>query len=199
MLTIRHRLVLTRPQFARSAQILVVTLVRILTRFALSMSDTGPDHYEVLSLSALYQKGKLISQDQIKAAYRQALLKSHPDKSQHLLSTKSRHTVDEITVAYKTLSTPISRAEYDRTLRLQDSKILESTIKPLTGLDVADLDDLEYNEEQRIWYRSCRCGNKRGYLISEADLEREAEHGEIIAGCGGCSLWLKVLFQVTDE
>ena len=193
---IRHRYA---TSILRAALIfLVVTLVHIPIRLGLSMSGTGQDHYEVLSLSSSYQKGHLIPQDRIKAAYRQALLKSHPDKSQHLSPTKSRFTVDEITVAYKTLSSPISRAEYDRKLRLRDSKIPQSTTKPLTGLETADLDDLGYDEEQQVWYRSCRCGNMRGYLFSEADLEREAEHGEIIAGCRGCSLWLKILFQVTD-
>lgn len=68
-----------------------------------------------------------------------------------------------------------------------------------TGIETVDLDDLEVDEAQGIWYRSCRCGDERGFLIKEADLEEAAEDGEVSVGCRGCSLWLKVLFGVVED
>jgi len=68
-----------------------------------------------------------------------------------------------------------------------------------TGIETVDLDDLKVDEAQGIWYRSCRCGDERGFLIKEADLEEAAEDGEISVGCKGCSLWLKVLFGVMED
>ncbi|KAI9371004.1 heme peroxidase [Aspergillus egyptiacus] len=187
-----------------------------------SMS-TAPDFYEILSLPFPSTSSSL-SKQQLKAAYHKALLKHHPDKASSaitkdplrapiLCSSGSSHTstptitVDEITAAYKTLSDPILRAEYDRSLRLDRSRAAGREKNGAvfhTGLEVVDLEDLVCDEgdtedSQAVWYRGCRCGDERGFLVSEQDLEREAEHGEIVVGCRGCSLWMKVLFAVQDE
>ena len=165
------------------------------------MPRAEQNHYKVLSLSPLLEDDRTISRDQLKVAYRQALLQSHPDKSNAAKASspsKAKYTIDEIAEAFKVLSDPLSRSAFDRKLRLQHSQAPETVTKPLTGLETVDLDDLYYNEEQSIWYRPCHCGNTRGYLISEEDLEKEVEHGEIIAGCGGCSLWLRVVFQQAE-
>ena len=120
-------------------------------------------------------------------------------------STQQRtYTIDEITTAYKTLSDPHLRAEYDRSLRLDRAKIAERERTGdvfHTGLEAVDLEDLACDEgdaENLVWYRGCRCGDERGFLVSEMDLEREVEQGEVVVGCRGCSLWLKVLFAVED-
>jgi len=68
-----------------------------------------------------------------------------------------------------------------------------------TGIETVDLDDLNVNEAQGIWYRGCRCGDERGFLVREADLEEAVDDGEISVGCKGCSLWLKVLFGVMED
>ena len=62
------------------------------------------------------------------------------------------------------------------------------------------MEDLEYEEAQGtpVWYRICRCGDDRGFLIREQDLEEAEDDGEICVGCRGCSLWLKVLFAVVE-
>ena len=105
-------------------------------------------------------------------------------------------------MAFSTLSDSKSRAEYDRGLK-QGATRGERGVKGResfrTGVEAADLDDLETDEAQSVWYRSCRCGDERGFLIREADLEEAAEDGEISVGCRGCSLWLKVLFSVMEE
>jgi len=159
-----------------------------------------PNYYEVLALSQSPRAHHLISQEDIKLAYRRALLQHHPDKSapSSLQPAKRKYTIDEITTAYKVLSDSSARSEFNRQLRLLTSHSSQPAVKPLSGLETIDLDDLEFDSTKNIWYRSCRCGNEKGYLITEDELEKEAEHSEIITGCGGCSLWLKVVFQQAD-
>ncbi|GLB03080.1 diphthamide biosynthesis protein 4 [Aspergillus tubingensis] len=183
------------------------------------------DHYEVLNLP-FTETPTALSKQQLKAAYHKALLKHHPDKAPGAIAkdvqtsststsslttsdtnsshTTHRYTIDEITTAYKTLSDPYLRAEYDRSLRLDRARVAEREKTGTvfhTGLEVVDLEDLACDEsdaDAALWYRGCRCGDERGFLVTEQDLEREAEHGEIVVGCRGCSLWMKVLFAVED-
>ncbi|KAL2260639.1 hypothetical protein VTK26DRAFT_5297 [Humicola hyalothermophila] len=94
-----------------------------------------------------------------------------------------------------------------------------------TGIETVDLDDLDCEEFTNTttaaaaaaaargappttttttttttrWYRACRCGNPRGYLFDEADLEDAADLGELMVGCADCSLWLRVHFAVVDD
>lgn len=198
------------------------------------MTKSSPvvaDYYQILSLSFTGSSSSL-SKQQIKLAYHKALLQHHPDKACAIAqdtrtphngpmasrlspgngtsartsdSTQQRtYTIDEITTAYKTLSDPRLRAEYDRSLRLDRAKIAEREKTGdvfHTGLEVVDLEDLVCDEgdaENLVWYRGCRCGDERGFVVSEMDLEREVEQGEVVVGCRGCSLWLKVLFAVED-
>lgn len=129
---------------------------------------------------------------------------TRPGKGSSKPQPQQMYTIDEITTAYKTLSTPHLRAEYDRTLRLDRAQYAsrEKTGGVFhTGLEVVDLEDLTSDEsgpESVVWFRGCRCGDERGFLVTEQELEREVEAGEIVVGCRGCSLWLKVLFAVED-
>ncbi|PGH04629.1 hypothetical protein AJ79_07026 [Helicocarpus griseus UAMH5409] len=130
-------------------------------------------------------------------------------------NTPHTFTIDQITAAYKVLSDPVARTEYDRSLRLSgingssghgdgggDGTIFR------TGMETFDLDDMVEAEggsndhddggEGGVWYRSCRCGEERGFLVLEEDLEREAERGEVVVGCLGCSLWARVVFAVEE-
>jgi diphthamide biosynthesis protein 4 len=157
-----------------------------------------PNHYEVLGLSSA--PGKRYASDDLKLAYRRALLRNHPDKASsggsHEPATP-RFTVGEITQAFKTLSDPASRLEYDRQRRLDGHHAGDAATA--TAQEVVDLDDLAYDGDEGVWYRGCRCGQARGYQIREADLEKEAERGELIAGCAGCSLWMRVVFQLVED
>lgn len=182
-------------------------------------ASSRADFYQILSIPFTGASTGLPKQT-IKLAYHKALLKHHPDKAsavaqESVLSratyngsgadgNESRYTIDEITTAYKTLSDTALRAEYDRALRLDRVKLAEREKTDVfhTGLEVVDLEDLACDDsdaESFCWYRGCRCGDDRGFLVTEDELEREAEHGEIIVGCRGCSLWLKVLFAVEDD
>ncbi|KAM7209057.1 Diphthamide biosynthesis protein 4 [Naviculisporaceae sp. PSN 640] len=180
------------------------------------------------SIDDAYLKGGETSSTQlIKRAYRRALLSHHPDKQQHQQNashptTKTtntnlhEYTIDQISQAYAILSSPTQRSLYDRQLKLQNSSSStdsSSSSNPQqsqdlfqTGIENIDLDDLEsfdetspQGEPQTKWYRSCRCGNPRGYLFSESDLEDAADLGELMVGCADCSLWLRVHFAVLED
>ncbi|KAH9844527.1 diphthamide biosynthesis protein-like protein 4 [Teratosphaeria destructans] len=164
-----------------------------------------PDHYEILGLESR-RFARDLSVQEIKNAYKRALLQHHPDKgisSTHESAPPEPRilTVDTITLAYKTLSTPSSRSAYDREL-LQRLAVETGTSNAgrvhRTGLETVDLDSLDFDDETGIWSRSCRCGDGNGFIVTEAELEKNAEEGELTVGCKGCSLWLKVLFGVDE-
>ncbi|KAF1914944.1 hypothetical protein BDU57DRAFT_501729 [Ampelomyces quisqualis] len=96
----------------------------------------------------------------------------------------------------------------------------------LSGLDVLDLSDFDVwdprsrvegllpedggggggggdgarGEGLMVWTRACRCGFAQGYRICEEELEDAVGRGEgeVLVGCGGCSLWVRVGFGVED-
>ncbi|KAF2831969.1 hypothetical protein CC86DRAFT_377211 [Ophiobolus disseminans] len=55
-------------------------------------------------------------------------------------------------------------------------------------------------EGQMEWTRACRCGEEQGYRILEEELGEAEERGEaeVLVGCGGCSLWVRVGFGVEE-
>jgi diphthamide biosynthesis protein 4 len=181
-------------------------------------SKKTPNYYTTLSLSAR-RYDPTLTPAEVKAAYKRALLQHHPDKKFTSSPPQSRNniTIDSIALAYKILSSPSLKAEYDSHLQ-QNSRSYnnkpnnnnansdfededeESDIMFRTGLETVDLDDLEFVEDSKAdeetWTRSCRCGDDGGFVVSEKELEANAEDGEVIVGCRGCSLWLRVLFGV---
>ncbi|KAL2362825.1 hypothetical protein RJZ56_004296 [Blastomyces dermatitidis] len=133
-----------------------------------------------------------------------------------------RYTIDQITTAYKVLSDPVARAEYDRSLRLlgingdrHGHGHGDDEGTPFrTSMEVFDLDDMQMadgtfgpdfgtnsddNGSGGTWYHSCRCGEEKGFVVLEEELEREAERGEVVVGCRGCSLWATVVFAVDES
>ncbi|PLN82685.1 DnaJ domain-domain-containing protein, partial [Aspergillus taichungensis] len=142
-------------------------------------------HYEILNLPfPTSSTSTTLTKQQLKTAYHKALLQHHPDKTSSSTSSPStptttptytdtntdkKHTIDAITTAYKTLSDPRQRAEYDAHLRLS-RRNNPQTSGPgghggdahfHTGLEVVDLEDLhcEETETETVWYRGCRCGD----------------------------------------
>jgi len=156
------------------------------------------NHYSILGLHPGLPYPPT-SQQELKTAYHRALLKHHPDRvaGGTPLPSRSTVTVDEITQAYKTLSDPDSRADYDRFLA-QSTAGKPSARVHHTGLETVDLDSLAFDEQAQIWSRSCRCGDCKGFVVTESELENHVEDGELMVGCKGCSLWLRVLFGVED-
>lgn len=159
------------------------------------------DHYAILMLTHSKENRATPTEKEIKLAYRRALLSHHPDKSNLTQVSTPKHTIDQITIAYKTLVDPVARSEYNRLLALKPSTAAASTLSQTShpGLETVDLDELAYDDERGIWYRSCRCGKERGYAVSEEELESSIEHGEVLTGCQGCSLWLRVTFAVAED
>lgn len=163
-------------------------------------------HYAILDMEERQHDPSLTQQD-VKQAYKRALLLHHPDKERRTEShtavrdaraSQEAVSIDAIAIAFKTLSDPSLRAEYDRELRLSQKKEGNSGQQKSyhTGLDTVDLDDLAYHETTSTWTRACRCGQKAGFVVSEEELEKHADLGELVTGCRGCSLWLRVLFGV---
>ena len=171
-----------------------------------------PTHYETLGLPSSLQNGSALAGQTLRAAYRAALLRWHPDKSTINSGTlkssrsepRSRYSIDQISTAYSTLSDSKKREEYNRELRAQDifkadTKRNSWEKKFKTGVEIVDLDDLTYDEAQGVWYRGCRCGDEKGFEVREENLEEGQTDGEVAVGCKGCSLWLRVLFGTVHE
>lgn len=176
-------------------------------------------HYEVLDLqpTLLSSAEPQDAATLVKRAYRRALLRNHPDKAQSQgassngtssadakMSATALYTVDQISTAYAVLSAPQRRGEYDAALRT--SRLAGSAGgggdeegKFQTGIENVDLDDLDFDEREERWYRSCRCGNDRGYSFQEDDLVEASDDGILMVGCQDCSLWLKVHFAVVED
>jgi diphthamide biosynthesis protein 4 len=166
--------------------------------------DERLDYYQLLGLEHK-RTAAVLSSEEVKAAYRRALLQHHPDKQSSASPKRpfrkgngASVTVDDIALAYKVLSEPPLRVEYDRWINSRD---LNGDVKDRvhrTGLETVDLDDLAFDPASALWSRSCRCGEEKGYIVSEPELEKNAEDGELIVGCKGCSLWLRVLFGIEE-
>lgn len=158
--------------------------------------DRGVDYYTLLGLQTKRSDVILSSQD-LRDAYKRALLLHHPDKKLINGALPQTATVDNVTFAYRTLSDPNARARYDRSLNISDNSVMskdDGTHR--TGLETVDLDALTFRPKTEIWTRACRCGDAQGHIVTEQDLENHVEDGEITVGCKGCSLWLRVLFGV---
>lgn len=176
------------------------------------MALSSPSHYQVLGLTPTILNSQHDPSTLIKQAYRRALLRHHPDKaassaspslsssSQSKSSNAQLYTVDQITQAFTILSSPRQRSTYDANLRLSRANgDDDSQARFQTGIENVDLDDLAFDEGEERWYRSCRCGNDRGYSFQETDLEEVEHEGLLMVGCQDCSLWLKVHFAVVED
>ncbi|KAK5001954.1 hypothetical protein LTR28_012021, partial [Elasticomyces elasticus] len=109
------------------------------------MPTYQPDHYTILGLDDQRQNAALGAQT-IKHAYKKALLRHHPDKAVKSPAKTTRPSIDDIALAYKTLSDPVLRADYDRTPNPTFTRPAQSDDRvTLTGLEEADLDDLDFD------------------------------------------------------
>ncbi|KAI1768313.1 hypothetical protein GGR53DRAFT_438300 [Hypoxylon sp. FL1150] len=118
-------------------------------------------------------------------------------QSQSQSQTRILYTVDQIQHAYTILSDRKQRSEYNRSLRSQNKGQATSSFQ--TGVETVDLDDLAFDERTGVYYRSCRCGNARGYAFTEENLEEFEDDGVLMVECLDCSLWIRVLFAAAEE
>lgn len=164
----------------------------------------------------------------LRKAYKIALLAVHPDKqtSTHkgadTATKRNAYSVDDVKEAYTVLSDARKRREYNEFL-LRNPALLRGDgmardsgregnkdgdfVLGLELLDLSDFDEEEVRdghaggESGRVeWTRRCRCGNERGFRIIEEELEDAEKSGEkeVLVGCEGCSLWVRVGFEVEE-
>jgi diphthamide biosynthesis protein 4 len=162
-----------------------------------------PTHYQILQLP--HVNGPINPVD-LRVAYRRALLVHHPDKNIPPSRTTSKaavqtlshtYSVDQISAAYKILSDAVAKAEYDSSLGRDTRSFNEGpTTNRHAGLETYDLEELQFDESATTWSHGCTCGEEKGYMVTERDLENESEHGEIYVACRGCSLSIRVLFDI---
>lgn len=156
-------------------------------------TDSRATHYAILAITPSLLNTSPHPATLLKQAYHRALLQNHPDKHR----TSPPYTIDQISSAYRTLSSPALRQAYDAELRASATTAENDAFR--TGVENVDLDDLGYDEGEGTWYRGCRCGNERGFSFGEGDLEGAEKEGEVVVGCCDCSLWLRVHFAVVEE
>ncbi|KAF2280894.1 uncharacterized protein EI97DRAFT_454129 [Westerdykella ornata] len=63
-----------------------------------------------------------------------------------------------------------------------------------------DASEPTQTKKETTWTHPCRCGSAPGFQIRESALEDAAARGEteVLVGCGGCSLWVRVGFGVEE-
>jgi diphthamide biosynthesis protein 4 len=143
-----------------------------------------------MKIKALYdilEVDPSLSTEEIRERYRKLCLRYHPDKrnSRAPLSEDAIKSFCEIQEAWEILRNPITRKEYDETLRQRDSL-------PLIYEEV-DLDDMLYSVTHSQFSYPCRCGDQ--YYLSEEELEK----GYDIIGCSSCSLAISIKYHKEEE
>ncbi|EGW33648.1 uncharacterized protein SPAPADRAFT_60983 [Spathaspora passalidarum NRRL Y-27907] len=151
-------------------------------------------YYELLGISPTS------SSIEIKQAYREKLLTTHPDK------VNNKGVQDEISLikeAYRTLIDSESRTNYDNSI-IQGSKLKGFNLNG-GGLDLYSLEDFEFDEDNVIWSKTCpRCQFPEGIKLCETDLEQNGTADnqggyDIIVQCSSCSLWIQVKYYDAVE
>lgn len=160
--------------------------------------------YEVLSV------GEDATYDEIRVAYKSAVLNTHPDKAQtsvelHMPSNEQQDFLS-VQKAWEILRYPESRADYDKQLLLsrQNVEIIASEI------EVGDMIIESTADSVELLY-PCRCGDyfsitsselgEMGILVSEDGEVESRAAGSVLAsvilGCGSCSLKARLIIDKT--
>lgn len=128
------------------------------------------DYYAVLQVDSD------ASQEDIKKAYQQLILRHHPDKAEDGGGTSDIFIkIDE---AFKVLKDPELRKVYDSKRFQQNSHMIIH--------DTVQSDEFSFDESNEVHYFTCKCG---GWYI----LDEESKDTEYIICCDECSLVIKVI------
>jgi diphthamide biosynthesis protein 4 len=136
------------------------------------------------------------TQEQIKRAYHQALLRHHPDKTRSAEQSQgSPASIDELLHAFRVLSNGSLREAYDQAV--QSGRAHPHT-QPGTGprpAHVVSLDDfLETSTEKNTqWTYQCRCGGV--FMLTEDLLEKDIH----LVNCDACSETLWAGYEALDD
>ncbi|KAJ2547401.1 hypothetical protein EV175_005235 [Coemansia sp. RSA 1933] len=156
--------------------------------FHVLMCDACPDHYAVLGVR------NTATRDEIKRAYYTLSRQVHPDKSQQTtpapdngLSVPTSIKFHELSTAWEVLRDESRRAEYDTQRSTQQNRA-RGVVQ-----DEVDLDDMDHDESAAVFSYPCRCSSQ--YEIHECDLDE----GRDIAPCSGCSLKIRVLYDIIED
>lgn len=135
---------------------------------------TWSDPYAVLNIP------RDSSEAELKTAYRKALLGHHPDK---VGIVPLKYSIDDINEAYRKARTN------------SEVSITEEIINYSEVVDLADCTETELSDGSIQWQKVCRCGDSKGYTLSEQDLELNGDADEIAVQCSGCSIWIVVQYS----
>jgi diphthamide biosynthesis protein 4 len=181
------------------------------------------NYYAILNLASPHHPNTALpTPAELRRAYKLALLGAHPDKASS--TQQGAHTVDDVKEAYAVLSDAKTAASYHEWMVRNPGALEDSTAQRegggdgvssdfVLGLELLDLSDFDVldpgwefdgeevgGEKQMEWTRACRCGDEKGFRILEEELvevqEEGGNGGEVLVGCGGCSLWVRVGFGV---
>jgi diphthamide biosynthesis protein 4 len=149
---------------------------------------------------SLFSVLKDASQSQIKSAYHDLLLRSHPDK--RLINAPHKDNSNSVDIAllkeaYTTLSNPDLRAAYDARLDAQITQTKKTVPRPAQVVSLEDFEEDPHpidEDGQGPWRYPCRCGGS--YTISTVLMEE----GKHLVPCSSCSEVIWVGYeQVEDE
>ncbi|XP_010904806.1 uncharacterized protein [Elaeis guineensis] len=160
-------------------------------------------HYDVLSVR------EDASYDEIRAAYRTAILSSHPDKLHGKLDVSDlQHKQEEkfldVQKAWEVLSDSKSRANYDRELQAC-GQVVEVVYNEV---ELGDMAMETVGDVQEFFYQ-CRCGDyflitslelgEMGISLHENGVEvqtsAELSPSSVLLPCGSCSLKIRLIID----
>lgn len=154
-------------------------------------SEKNNNWYRVLDIQ------QNASQDEIKRAYHRALLRHHPDKTRAAeqdLPSISIPAIDTVLEAFRVLSKPFSREEYDRSLesRMVLSQSPKAAPRPANIVSLDEFEEIE-TELGPVWTHACRCGGS--FVIAEDLLEQDVH----LIGCDCCSEAVWVGYEAISQ
>jgi len=150
------------------------------------------DSHDLTDYYTLLHVTRSASPNTIKAAYRRALLRLHPDKINHHVDDPEQLTdFGSLHDAFLTLSSEKLRTAYDAQGMLNRTGPRPAQVVSLECFDCSEGEGSDAGIS--TWILTCRCGGR--YEITEVDLER----GLHLVGCKSCSEVIWVGYEMVKE
>ncbi|CAJ1057319.1 dnaJ homolog subfamily C member 24 [Xyrichtys novacula] len=145
------------------------------------------------------------SVQQLRHRYQQLARQYHPDRLGGACSSETESAVKkflEVDAAWRILSDQDTRREYDLQKRAQELK------QDWPVDSVVHLEDMTWDQDERVYTYSCRCGGRFDVSAEEVeeeterkpqDDEREEMHRGVVVCCDTCSLSVHVTWLLHSE